>query len=270
MIRGVLAELRKLACPEIVGGILAVPVFAVVFAAFGIRRASHWGIEAQTAASTLSTPSGALLGSVHQHVSIGGAFLAALLVAVSLVDEYRSGMLPINLLFAPGKGSLLARKLVAMFVTMVASIAVTAVALWAVAGGLVTYRYQYFAQGAVTWTESIMVFGRSTLVLLFFLTLVMAIGVGTKSMVPTMVVGFGLLSVTVPLVTVRGVVRFLPQNWIATWVGLENPWQFLTYFWARADGDAGLSGLILTLGTVLLAAGSFRGFIRGERLSVEE
>lgn len=249
---------------------LAVAAFSVVLALYGVRRAVHWGTDAQAAAWTLATPSGALLGAVHQHATVGGLLLVAILTVVSIVGEYRSGMLTVALLFAPNRATLLIHKLVAMLAVMLASVLCTALALWAGVGGVLRLRYGFLAHGVVPWRQSGLAFGRAILIYLLFLALAAGVAVLTRSAIPTLAVVVGAPAVTVPLVTVPEVYPYLPQRWTADLLGLQDPWQFLTYFWARAGGTAGPASLTVLAGVLLLAAVATVAFVRSENLATGE
>jgi hypothetical protein len=248
MIRGLRSELRRYT------GIQPVAAFAIVAGLEAAQAISgiqsiHLYPSAAPDAYTLASAAGSLAGAAHQMATAGGVCVAILIAYYGWIADYQHGMMPTLLLFERRRWLLLTRKFTAAIVLLATAFLLSWVALWLVINlALSPGDSAPLGQVTVSWSQSFEVAGKSAVVSLGYVSTAVLLACLTRRLVPTAVVMASCWFATLPLAPISELRAYLPQVWIASWVGLPDSLQFTTYFWPSADlATAGKAFLTIAL-----------------------
>ena len=106
--------------------------------------------------------------------------------------------------------------------------------------------------------------------IVFYLAVAVAAANLLRALTPLIATVAGLLLLTLPLVSVPGVDRWLPHRWIANWMSLGESTQFVAYYWPRSDRPSSAAGpVVLSLAAVACAIG-FWSYLRATPVPRDE
>lgn len=270
MIRPLRSELRRYAGAQPIAALAAVTGLGVAQALLGIRSI-HLYPHLAPDTYALASPAGGLVGATQHMATVGGVGTAVLIAYYGWIVDYQHGMMPTLLLFERRRWVLLIRKLAAATVAVAAVFFASWGALWiAVNLALSLGQPAVTSPAVVTWTQSLALLGKSSIVSLGYVSVAVLAACLTRRLVPTVVVMACVWLATLPLTPIHELRAYLPHVWIATWMRLPESLQFVTYFWPRADQADGNEGIHTIAIFTIAAVAAVCAYLAGPATRAED